>query len=59
MPFGTAMSRLKTALDELDTNVRADLRGKQPVTDKDRRAMRSEIESCLQRLDELRTLLAG
>jgi hypothetical protein len=59
MPFGTAMARLKTALDELDTNVRADMRAKPPVTDKDRRAMRSEIETCLQRLDELRTLLAG
>jgi hypothetical protein len=53
------MARLKTALDELDTNVRADMRAKPPVTDKDRRAMRSEIETCLQRLDELRTLLAG
>lgn len=59
MPFGTAMARLKAALDELDSNVRADMRGKPPVTDKDRRAMRSEIETCLQQLDELRTLLAG
>lgn len=59
MPFGTAMARLKSALDELDNNVRADLRGKTVVTEKDRRAMRSEIETCLQQLDELRTLLAG
>lgn len=59
MPFGTAMARLRSALDELDNNVRADLRGKTVVTEKDRRAMRSEIETCLQQLDELRTLLAG
>jgi len=59
MPFGTAMSRLKAALAELDTNVRADLRAKPPITDKDRRAMRSEIETCMQKLDELRTTLAG
>jgi hypothetical protein len=45
MPFGTAMSRLKSALAELETNVRADLRAKPPITDKDRRAMRSEIET--------------
>jgi hypothetical protein len=53
------MSRLKTALTELETNVRADLRAKPPITDKDRRNMRSEIEKCMQKLDELRTTLAG
>ena len=30
-----------------------------PISDKDRRAMRSEIETCMQKLDELRTTLAG
>jgi hypothetical protein len=59
MPFGTAMTRLKAALNELETNVRADMRSKPPITDKDRRAMRSEIETCMQKLDELRTTLAG
>jgi len=59
MPFGTAMSRLKAALAELETNVRADLRSKPPISEKDRRAMRSEIEHCMQKLDELRSTLAG
>jgi hypothetical protein len=59
MPFGTAMARLKTALEELDTNVRADLRSKSSITAQDRRALRGEIEMSMQRLDELRTLLAG
>ncbi len=59
MPFGTGMPRLKAALDELDSSVRADLRASVPVTEKDRRALRSEIELCMQRLDELRNLLAG
>lgn len=59
MPFGTAMTRLKAALNELETNVRADMRAKPPITDKDRRAMRSEIETCMQKLDELRNTLAG
>lgn len=59
MPFGTAMTRLKAALNELETNVRADMRAKPPITDKERRAMRSEIETCMQKLDELRTTLAG
>lgn len=59
MPFGTAIARLRTALAELETNVRADLRGKPPITTQDRRALRSEIETCMQKLDELRALLAG
>ncbi|MBU1304997.1 MAG: hypothetical protein KKF33_05695 [Alphaproteobacteria bacterium] len=59
MPFGTAMSRLQSALDELDRNVRADLKGRTAVTAQDRRAMRSDIEKCMQQLDELRTMLAG
>lgn len=59
MPFGTAMARLKTALEELETNARADLRSKGSITAQDRRALRSEIEIAMQKLDELRTLLAG
>jgi hypothetical protein len=59
MPFGTAMARLKAALAELETNVHADLRSKPAITPKDRRALRGEIENCMQKLDELRTLLAG
>ena len=59
MPFGTAMARLKSALEELETNVRADLRSKSSITTQDRRALRSEIEISMQKLDELRTLLAG
>ena len=43
MPFGTAMARLKTALEELETNARADLRSKGSITAQDRRALRSEI----------------
>lgn len=59
MPFGTAMARLKTALEDLETNVRADLRAKTSITTQDRRSLRSEIEISMQKLDELRTLLAG
>lgn len=59
MPFGTAMPRLMAALDELDRNVRADLKGKPAITAQDRRTMRSDIEKCMQQLDELRTMLAG
>ena len=57
MPFGTAMARLKSALDELETNVRADLRSKASITTQDRRSLRSEIEISMQKLDELRALL--
>lgn len=59
MPFGTAMPRLQSALDELDRNVRADLKGRSAITAQDRRSMRSDIEKCMQQLDELRTMLAG
>lgn len=59
MPFGTAMPRLKAALDELDRNVRSDLKGKTSVSPQDKRNMRSDIEKCMQQLDELRTMLAG
>jgi len=59
MPFGTAMARMQSALDELDRNVRADLKGKPAITVQDRRRMRSDIEDCMQKLDELRAMLAG
>ena len=51
------VTKLKRAIGELEEQVAANMRGK--VGDIERRALRSEIEVCMQRLDELRSRLAG
>ena len=59
MPVGTEIARLKRAVDELAQGVAADLRSKTGLPQSDRRAIRTDLEKCMQKLDELRTLLAG
>jgi len=51
------VTKLKRTIGELEDQVAANLRGR--VSDGDRRALRSELELCMQRLDELRSRLAG
>ncbi|MDR3475386.1 MAG: hypothetical protein P4M09_27375 [Devosia sp.] len=56
MPGHADLARLNRDIDELEQVV-ATTRGK--LKDTDRRALRSEIERCMQRLDELRHRLGG
>lgn len=58
MPYPTAITRLQNALDDLEANIRNDVRGKGGSSPQDRRALKNEIEVAMQRLDELRGLLA-
>jgi hypothetical protein len=51
------MAKLTREIDALEDLVTLALRGK--IKDTDRRALRSEIEICVQRLDELRNRLSG
>ena len=59
MPVGTEIARLKRAVDDLSATVAADLRSKTGMPQADRRAIKTDLEKCMQKLDELRTLLAG
>jgi hypothetical protein len=59
MPVGSEVARLKRSVDELYANVTADKRAKQPMALAERRALKLEIEQCMQKLDELRTMLTG
>jgi hypothetical protein len=51
------VAKLKRDIVELEEQISVALRGK--MRDTDRRSLRSEIEVCMQRLDELRNRLAG
>jgi hypothetical protein len=51
------LAKLKRALDELEDVVTVAQRGR--MKESERRLLRSEIETALQRLDELRNRLAG
>ena len=55
------MARVKREVDALVAAVEIDLRpkSKSPMTPAERRFLRSEIEHCAQRLDELRNRLSG
>lgn len=57
MPGIADLTKLNHEIGELEENVAAALRTK--LKDSDRRALRSEIEIAMQRLDELRNKLAG
>ena len=55
------MARVKREVDALVAAVETDLspRSKSPITPAERRFLRSEIEHCAQRLDELRNRLSS
>ena len=55
------MARVKREVDALVAAVEIDLgpRSKSPITPAERRLLRSEIEHCAQRLDELRNRLSS
>jgi len=55
------MARVRREVDALVAAVEADLspRSKSPITLAERRFLRSEIEHCAQRLDELRNRLSS
>jgi hypothetical protein len=58
MPAQNEIARLNRVLEELGDAIAADLRRAQ-MTAGERRALRSEIETCIRTLDELRTKLSG
>lgn len=55
------VARLKRDVESLKDAIATDLRhgSKSPMSTKDRRAVKSEIEHCMQELDELRTRLTS
>jgi hypothetical protein len=58
MPAQNEIARLKRVIDELAEAIAADAR--RPVmSTSERRALRSEIETSIRSLDELRTRLSG
>lgn len=57
MPIGTEIARLQRAVDDLSASVAADLRSRTGIAQPDRRAIKTDIETCIQKLDELRTAL--
>ncbi|HVW93955.1 MAG TPA: hypothetical protein VHB74_15290 [Devosia sp.] len=57
MPGIADLTKLNHEIGELEENVAAALRTR--LKDTDRRALRSEIELAMRRLDELRNRLAG
>ena len=61
MPATTEMARLRREVDSLVAAVEQDMRpnAKAPMSASARLSLRSDLEQCMQRLDELRTLLAG
>jgi hypothetical protein len=61
MPALSEMTRIKREIDALAQIVQASLKpgAKAPMSQQARRTLRSDIEQCMQRLDELRTTLAG
>ncbi|WP_417307463.1 hypothetical protein [Devosia sp.] len=60
MPAVSEMSKLKRDIEALSAALRPARPGQTlALSDKDRRAIRSEIDSCIRALDELRDRLAG
>jgi len=61
MPAVNEMARLKRDVEALVQAVNLDLRpgSKSPMPQGERRSLRSEIETCMQSLDELRNRLTG
>ena len=57
MPGIADLAKLNRQIDELEERVAAATRAR--LKDIDRRALRSEIERSMQRLDELRNRLGG
>jgi hypothetical protein len=58
MPPQNEIARLKRVIEELGEALAADTR-RPAMSTSDRRALRSEIETCIRSLDELRTKLSG
>jgi hypothetical protein len=58
MPAANEAARLKRVIEELTEAIAADTR-RSAINPVDRRALRSDIESAIRALDELRTRLAG
>ena len=61
MPAVSEMAKVKRDVEALRAAVDLDLRpnSKTAMSPKDRRSIKSEIEQCIQELDELRTRLTG
>lgn len=61
MPAATDILRVRRSIDELVASVALDLRpgSKTAMTPIQRRALKAEIESCMQALDELNARLSG
>lgn len=57
MALGNDITRLSRTIEELAEAVTIGLRTGRGLSAEDRQAARAEIEVCVQRLDELRTLL--
>jgi hypothetical protein len=58
MSATSEIARLKRAIEELGDAIAADARHPS-MSGGDRRTLRSEIETCIRGLDELRTKLSG
>ena len=61
MPAGTEVTRLKRDIEALQQAVNLDLKpgSKTAMTAIQRRALKSDIQQCMQALDELSTRLTG
>ena len=59
MPAAAEMAKLKREVEALRAAIDLDLRpnSRTAMSPKDRRSIKSEIEACIQDLDELRTRL--
>jgi hypothetical protein len=58
MPAQNEIARLKRVIEELGDAIGADAR-RPAMSATDRRTLRSEIETCIRSLDEMRTRLSG
>jgi hypothetical protein len=61
MPAGTEVTRLKRDIEALVAAVNLDLRpgSKTAMSANDKRSLKSDIQQCVQALDELATRLTG
>lgn len=57
MTVSTEIARIRTLIDELAAGVASDRRSRQPMSDTDRRKLRSEVDIVMQKLDDLRQQL--
>lgn len=58
MALGNDIARLIRTIDQLSEAVTTGLKSGRGLSDRDRQATRAEIERCVLRLDELRSLLS-